>query len=31
MEVLFMGDTNKIPLISSEIAGIWNAYMSESL
>ncbi|MBU3182330.1 DUF3231 family protein [Clostridium psychrophilum] len=26
-----MGDTNKIPLISSEIAGIWNAYMSESL
>jgi hypothetical protein len=31
MEVIFMGDTNKIPLISSEIAGLWNAYMSESL
>ena len=26
-----MGDTTKIPLISSEIAGLWNAYMSESL
>jgi len=26
-----MGDTKKIPLISYEIAGLWNAYMSESL
>lgn len=26
-----MGDIKKIPLISSEIAGLWNAYMSESL
>ncbi|MBU3183085.1 DUF3231 family protein [Clostridium psychrophilum] len=26
-----MGDTTKILLISSEIAGLWNAYMSESL
>jgi len=25
------GDVTKIPLISSEIAGLWNAYMSESL
>lgn len=26
-----MSDTKKIPLVSSEIAGLWNAYMSESL
>jgi len=25
------GDVTQIPLISSEIAGLWNAYMSESL
>ena len=25
------GDVKQIPLISSEIAGLWNAYMSESL
>ena len=25
------GDIQQIPLISSEIAGLWNAYMSESL
>jgi len=26
-----MGDKNKMPLISSEISGLWNAYMSESI
>lgn len=26
-----MSDIKKIPLISSEIAGLWNAYMSENL
>ena len=25
------GDIKQIPLISSEIAGLWNAYMSDSL
>ncbi|HZK55765.1 MAG TPA: DUF3231 family protein [Desulfosporosinus sp.] len=29
--LLMSGDITKIPLISSEIAGLWNAYMSESL
>ena len=26
-----MGDTLKIPLVSSEIAGLWNSYMGDSL
>ena len=26
-----MSDTNKIPLISSEITGLWNSYMSDTL
>jgi len=26
-----MGDTTKIPLISSEIAGLWNSYMSDTM
>lgn len=26
-----MGDTTKIPLISSEISGIWNSYMGENI
>ena len=26
-----MGDTSKIPLISSEIAGLWNSYMSDTM
>jgi len=26
-----MGDTTKIPLISSEIAGLWTSYMSDSM
>ena len=28
---LFVSDIKKIPLVSSEISGLWNAYMSESL
>jgi hypothetical protein len=31
MEVLFMGDITKIPLISSEIAGLWSSYMSDTM
>ena len=26
-----MGDTSKIPLISSEITGLWNSYMSDTM
>ena len=26
-----MGDTTKIPLISSEITGLWNSYMSDTM
>jgi hypothetical protein len=26
-----MGDTTKIPLVSSEIAGLWNSYMSDTM
>ena len=26
-----MGDTTKIPLVSSEISGLWNSYMGDSL
>jgi len=30
-EVIFMGDTLKIPLISSEITGLWDSYMSDTM
>jgi len=30
-EVIFMGVTLKIPLISSEITGLWNSYMSDTM
>ena len=26
-----MEDTTKIPLVSSEIAGLWNSYMSDTM
>ena len=26
-----MGDSTKIPLISSEITGLWNSYMSDTM
>ena len=26
-----MGDITKIPLVSSEIAGLWNSYMADSM
>jgi hypothetical protein len=31
MEVILMADTTKIPLVSSEISGIWNSYIGETL
>ena len=30
-EAIFMEDSSKIPLISSEITGLWNSYMSDTM
>jgi hypothetical protein len=30
-EMIFLQDVNKIPLVSSEIFGLWNSYMNDSM